>query len=232
MQRCAHTTPAEAFPLIVEEALGAVLAPAILYEVLEEALRAAELTTIPDQPSSLRVFLEGPVFSTLTQYVSVPDALEVVAQVRSALELALASTPEERPSSEVRERITLPAPPARVVVVTSASLVVFLLADELGDDIDVVPVATAGDLMDRARRFGDRPLLIVVDRRHPAVEASVCEDLARALHPKHTVVWWTDDPDEHEWASRQLEGGPTVVRFRRGMGLADLARLCRRLTLA
>ncbi|MCZ7686674.1 MAG: hypothetical protein M5U28_51165 [Sandaracinaceae bacterium] len=178
MQRCAHTTHAEAFPLIVEEALGAVLAPSMLHRVLEEALRSAELTSIPDQRGALRVFLEGALFSALIQHVAVPDALEMVAQVRSALELALASAPDDRPTSDVREKITLPAPPARVIVVTSASLVVFLLADELGDDIDVVPVSTEADLVDRLQRFAERPLLVVVDRRHPAVEASVAEELA------------------------------------------------------
>ncbi len=232
VQRCDHTTHAEAFPLIVEEALGAVLAPSMLHRVLEEALRSAELTSIPDQPGALRVFLEGALFSTLIQHVAVPDALEMVAQVRSALELALASAPDDRPTSDVREKITLPAPPARVIVVTSASLVVFLLADELGDDIDVVPVSTEADLLDRLQRFAERPLLVVVDRRHPAVEAAVAEELASRLGARHSVVWWTDDEDEHQWVLQQLEGGPKVARFRRGMGLADLGRLCRRLTFS
>lgn len=223
--------PAASLGAIVEEVLGAVLAPTRLYEVLDEALRTAELPAVPEQPASVRVFVEGALFSALARQLDVANALEIVAQIRSALELALASMPDERPSSEVRERITLPAPPARTLVVSNASLVVFLLGDMLGDGVDVVPVGSAADLADRLRRFGEAPLLVVVDRKHPCVDTSICGLLAESLDVHSTVVWWTDDVDEQARVSALLSGGPILVATDPDTRLADLGELCRRLTV-
>lgn len=225
-----QTAPLPAFGLIVEEALGAVFAPARLYEVLDESLRTADVPTIPEAPTALRVFIEGALFSTLCRHLDMGDALEIVAQIRSALELALTTTPDERPSSAVRERITLPAPPARLIVVTNASLVVFLLGDILGDGVDVVPVTNGADLRDRVHRFRDMPLLVVVDRKHPCVDTSVCDTLLRELDARSTVVWWAGDPAEQRLVTSLLAGGPKLVRCDPDLRLADLGALCRQLT--
>ncbi len=224
--------PQPTLGLIVEEALAAVFAPAKLYEVLDESLRTAELPNIPEAPMALRIFLEGALFTTLTGHVAVGDALEIVHQIRSSLELAMASLPDERPSSAVRERITLPAPPARVIVATNASLVVFLLGDMLGDAVDVVPVANAGDLEDRVVRFGGSPLLVVVDRKHACVDASVLDILSHELDQRSTIVWWAAEPDEQALVTARLQNGPVVVPTDPDLRLADLGQLCRNLTLA
>jgi hypothetical protein len=201
-----------------------------LYDILDESLRAAELTTIPERPTALRIFIEGALFATLTRHLEVADALEIVSQIRATLELALSATPDDRPTSAVRDRITLPAPPARVIVVTNASLVVFLLGDTLGDGVDVVPVSNASDLCDRVRRFRGAPLLVVIDRKHPCVDASICEMLLRELDPRSTVVWWAAEPGEQELVAEQLCGGPMLVPAEHSLPLAELGDLCRRLT--
>ncbi|HEY8428839.1 MAG TPA: hypothetical protein VIL20_10710 [Sandaracinaceae bacterium] len=231
LARRTHSPSEPTFGAIVEEVLGAVFAPARLHEVLHEALVLAEHPQVPEHPDSVRVFIEGPLFTVLARHLDVANALEIVGQIRSALELALTTMPDERMTSEVRERITLPAPPARALVVSSASLVVFLLGDMLGDGVDVVPVNSASDLADRLRRFGRSPLLVVVDRKHPCVDLSICTMLRRSLDVHSTVIWWTDDVDEQAQVSAELQGGPILVATEPDTRLADLGELCRRLTI-
>lgn len=218
------------FALLVEEALAAILAPARRREILGEALESADVDDIPDQPMALRVFLEGALFTTLARHLEVSDALELVAQIRSTLELAMANAPDERPRSEVRERITLPAPPTTALVLTNASLVVFLLADALGDaPVEVVPVSNRSELEDRLRRMAGRSLLVVVDRKHACVDVSVCSELRDELDPFSTVVWWGARGAERTMASAMLAGGPRMIACEADLGLADLGELCRRL---
>ncbi len=215
--------------LIVEEALGAVLAPARRLEIVDEALSTAGLDAIPDQPSSLRVFVEGALFSVLARHLEVSDALELVAQIRAALELALNSTDEDRAVSDVRERITLPAPPNRTLVVTGASLVVFLLGDVIGEHVEVLAVSNEDDLRDWLRRSAGSSMMVVVDRKHPCVEPSVCELLRAELSEQSTVVWWGAEPEEHVTVNGILAGGPRTITCDADLRLADLGELCRRL---
>lgn len=215
--------------LIVEEALSAVLAPDRRDTVLHEALTAAGVEQVPERPSSLRVFVEGALFSVLARHLEVSDALELVAQIRSALELALSTAEDERPKSDVRDRITLPAPPARVLVVTGASLVVFLLGDVVGENVEVVPVTSAGEVRDRLRRWAGTPLLVVVDRKHACVDASICPVLREQLGDRSTVVWWGAPSDEQTVVTSMLLGGPRAITCDADMRLADLGQLCARL---
>lgn len=219
-----------AFAVMIEEALGAILAPARRRELVGEALDAAELDAIPDEPSALRVFLEGALFSALTRHLEVRDALELVSQIRATLEIALASVPEERPRSDVRARITMPLVPRTTVVVTNASLVVFLLGDMLGDAaVDVVPVSSHAELRQRLQRMSGTPLLVVIDRKHAAVDVTACALLREELDPRSTVVWWGASAAERTMAAAFLAGGPRVIPCESGVGLADLGELCRQL---
>ncbi len=213
--------------LIVEEALAAVLAPDRRRAMLDEALMTAGLEDIPERPSGLRVFVEGALFSSLARHLDVSDALELVGQIRAALELALSATPDDRPTSDVRDRITLPAPPARTLVVTGASLVVFLMGDVLGEHVEVVPVSSGGELRERLRRWAGSPLLVVVDRKHACVDTSVCDMLREHLDERSTVVWWGASGEERGAVTSALAGGPRAITC--DQRLADLGELCRRL---
>lgn len=213
--------------MIVEEVLGAVLAPKRQRETLDEALATADLDAIPDRPSALRVFVDGALFATLARHLEVSDALELVAQIRASLDLALSTTPDDRPSSDIRDRMRLDDAPSRVFVVTQASLVVFLLQDVLGDDVEVMPVGSAATLRDRLRRFGGQPLLIVVDRKHPCAGTGICELLAEELGSSSTVVWWGAHGAESETVERLLRGGPKLVPCAFDLQLADLGDVCR-----
>ena len=215
--------------MLIDEALGAVLAPALRREVVFEALDAAEIDVVPNEANDLRLFVEGALFSTLTRHLEVRDALELIAQIRATLELALGSAPDEPPRSDVRARITLPAPPTTTLVVTSASLVVFLLADMLGDTVDVVAVSRHAELRDRLRRTGGAPLLVVIDRKHAGVDVSVCELLREELDASSSVVWWGASTAERTMATAFLSGGPRLVACEPSVGLADLGELCRTL---
>ncbi|HJL16905.1 MAG TPA: hypothetical protein RMH99_14670 [Sandaracinaceae bacterium LLY-WYZ-13_1] len=215
--------------LIVEEALATVLSPVRLDEVVSEALGMAGLHEIPERPVSLRVFVEGALFATLARHLEVSDALELVGQIRAALELALDAAPPTRPHSDVRTRLNLPPTPNRVLVVTQASLVVFLLQDVVGEDLDVVPLSDEASLRDRIRRFGGEALLVVVDRRHPCVGPGVSELLADELGSESTVIWWGAHGAETEDVSRRLRGGPRLIGCEFDLELADLGRLCRSL---
>lgn len=225
-------SPSSAFAVLIDEALGAVLAPVLRREVICEALEAAELDVIPSEATGLRVFVEGALFSTLTRHLEVRDALELIAQIRATLELALGAAPEEPPRSDIRARLTMPAPPSTTLVVTNASLVVFLLADMLGDGVDVVPVSRHAELRERLRHTGGAPQLVVIDRKHAAVDVSVCALLREELDGRSCVVWWGASAAERTMASAFLTGGPRLIPCEPTVGLADLGELCRTLLVA
>ena len=180
--------------MIVEEVLSAILSPRRVREVLEEALRLGGVTTVPERSTPLRVFIEGPLFSALSATVGISDALDIGAQVRAALALALredAPEPTEDASSEVRERRSQ-APSAEVVhvlAVTRASVVVFLLSDMLGERAEVASVDSEHALVDWLRRLRGRSVLVVIDRKHPVVGPDTCRVLVGLASPTSTVVW-------------------------------------------
>lgn len=217
----------------MEEVLSAILSPRRLREVLDEALRIGGLTEVPDVPISLRVFIEGPLFSALSRHLGIGDALDIGAQVRAALALALRDDPASIPpvahASEVRERGAASQVPegTRVLAVTKASVVVFLLQDVLGDGVEVIPVGTERVLEDRLRRLGATAPLIVVDRRHPAVDVDACRLLVGHASKETTVIWWAADGAEQLEVEEQLSHGPRVIPTHRDMELADLGELCR-----
>lgn len=205
------------------------MAPAARRELLAEALATAELDAIPTRPAALRAFVEGALFSVLTRWLELRDSVELIAQLRATLELAFSAQPEEEAGSEVRPCVPLPSTPTAVWVVTSASLVVFLLGDILGDDADVVPITDESKLRERLERTKGRPIVLVVDRKHPAVDLSICTLLREELDPHSTVIWWGASPAERTMASAALAGGPRLIPCETEVGLADLAELCGRL---
>lgn len=217
------------FAVLIDEALGAVLAPSTRRDVVGEALETADLDAIPDQPADLRMFVEGALFSILARHLEVRDALELVSQLRATLELALATVPDEPPRSDVRPRITLPAPPTSALVVTSASLVVFLLGDMLGEAVDVIPITREAELRERLHRMKNIPVLAVIDRKHPAVDVAICALLREELDPRSTIVWWGASTAERTMATAFLAGGPRMIACETEVGLADLGELCRQL---
>jgi hypothetical protein len=215
--------------LIVEEVLGTVLAPDRLDELISESLGMAALPGLPEEGTALRAYVEGPLFATLSRHLDVSDALELVGQIRAALELALREPAPERPASHVRSNPTLPAAPQRVLVLTRASLVVFLLQDVLGDAVEVMPLSTLAALKDRLRRLGPQPVLLVVDRKHPSVGPDACAELRGELSGESTVVWWGAPSAEAEQVTHRMRGGPRLVACDFDLQLADLGALCKNL---
>jgi hypothetical protein len=214
----------------VEEVLGSILAPAQRERVLAEALELAGLEAIPETPVSLRVFVEGALFSCLSSCLDDPDALELVAQIRASLALAFRAVEDERPPSHVRQRLgPVVVAPGRVVVLTQASLVVFLLQDVLGDGVDVLPVSSLAELRDRLRRLAGQALLVIVDRKHSCVDHHVAELLASELDASSRVIWWGSSHREQEDVTVRLYGGPSLVPSDFDLSLADLGELCRSL---
>ena len=214
---------------IVEEVLSSVLAPGRRDEVLREALELASLDEVPDRPTSLRVFIEGALFATLAQKFEVSDALELVNQLRASLGPAFnTSRAEERTTSDIRSRLgVVTTAPNHVLVLTQASLVVFLLQDVLGDAVDVLPIDDRVTLRDRLRRYGGQPLLVVIDRKHPCEGPGVCDLLKAELSAESTVVWGGAGGEEIDDVQRRLEGGPRLVPCAFDLALADLGELCR-----
>lgn len=219
------------YAAIVEEALSVVLAPDRRSDVVFDALVIAGLTTLPERPTSMRIFVEGALFSSLAKHLGVETALEIVAQIRAALEIAL-GVDDKPPRSDVRERIRIeePAGPRKALVVTQASLVVFLLQDMIGDEIEVLPINSEAELKDRMPRAGEAAL-VVIDRKHPCVDLDSCSVL-RKLSADSTVVWWGASPLEQETLHSLLSDGPRVVACDFDLRLADLGDLCRELLSA
>ena len=213
--------------MIVHETLATVFSPPRLRKVLAEACDVAGLRAIPEAPVSLQVFVEGPLFTTLARRLGVSVALELNRQIREAVEPGIAV--DEGPISAVhkgRDQLTAPPPARRVLAVTQASLVVFLLQDQLGDSVEVLPIGDARHLEDRLRRFGGQPLLVVVDRRHPCVGPEVARLLRRLLEPIGCVIWWGAEADEQLLVEAELTGGPTFVPTSDSLQLADLGGVC------
>lgn len=225
----ASSAPGPSAALIVEEVLASVLSPERRGEVIGEALGMAAIPAIPDSPASLRVFVEGALFSTLARHLEVSDALELVGQIRSALELAMDTLEDQRPTSDIHTRMSLPVGPQRVLVVSQASLVVFLLQDVVGDAVEVLPVSNTPDLRDRLRRMSGQALLVVIDRKHPCVGPGVCNLLRTELGPDSTVIWWGAHGAEREEVARRLRGGPQAIPCDFDLRLTDLGDLCQRL---
>ena len=218
----------------MSEALSAVFTPVVLRKVLREACQAAGLASVPDAPASLSVFLEGALLTTLTRRLGVPLALELSGQIRESLlhvfgsEVSTVHSTGEVPISKARELVRSSGPAAGylALVVTQASLVVFLLQDQLGDAVEVLPVSGEKELQDRLRRFCGRSLLVVIDRRHPCVGPSVAHLLRRELEPTSPVIWWGADEAEMVVVEAALSGGPRLVRTSAEARLADLGSVC------
>jgi hypothetical protein len=216
------------YAVIVDEALGAVLAPERRADVVLDALLIAGTTAIPSKPTSMRIFVEGALFSSLSRHLGVEIALEVTSQIRSALELALET--DDRPRSDVRPRIRVEPAPKCALVVTQASLVVFLLQDMIGNEVDVMPINSEAELRDRLPKHGES-VLVVIDRKHPCVDLTACNTLRR-LGQSSTVVWWGAPALEHDALMKNLADGPRVVACELDLRLADLGELCRELLTA
>ena len=213
--------------LIVEEVLRAVLSSRRVRQVLEDACQIAGIGAVPYAPISLRVFVEGALFSTLSRQLGISDALDVSEQIRGALALALRDNLEEESSGIRLKRSEAPGSSPHVLVLSQASLVVFLLQDVLDDDVNLIQLKSQDELENRLARMGAQPMLIVVDRRHPCVGPGACPILVERSSPTSTVVWWGADEAERAEVERRLEGGPRLVPAAHDLDLADLGLLCR-----
>ncbi len=213
--------------LIVEEALAAVFSPRRVRTVLEDACRLAGLGGVPDAPISLRVFVEGPLFSTLSRHLGISDALDVSEQLRGALAFALGERLRDEPSGIRLKRSDAPGPTRQVLVLTQASVVVFLLQDVLGDGAELIQLKSQKELENQLAGLGAPPRLIIVDRRHPCVGPGACPTLQERTSRTSTVVWWGADESERADVARRLEGGPRLIGPASDMDLADLGLLCR-----
>ena len=213
---------------IIEEVLSTVLVPDRVEKVIREALSAADLTEVPRTAVELEAFVDGALFATLARHLDIGDGLEVVTQIRASLALVL-ETDTFRPVSDVRSATRVTATARRVLVATRASLVVFLLQDVLGDEVDVFPIADETVL---TKRLALEPTtgLIVVDRKHSCLETSACS-LLRKLDPRATVMWWGGTSTEVQEVTRQLAGGPNLHAFAEDASLADLSDMVRALML-
>lgn len=215
--------------VIVEEVLSAVLSPKRMKTVLDDACRLAGLAEVPSSPVSLRVFVEGALFSTLSRQLGIGYALDLGEQIRGALALALSDEKYaiQAGQSDIRMRTRRSAGSTlRVLVVSRASLVVFLLQDMLGEDVEVLPISSGAELEDRLRRQASYASLIVVDRKHPCVDPEIAAVLKRHA-PESTVVWWGAHGSEREDVEMRLYGGPKLIPTQADMDLADLGELCR-----
>jgi len=222
---------------VVVEVLSAVFAPIRLRKIVREACESAGIAQMPEAPISLRVFVEGALFSTLVRHLGVSLALDLNEQIRASLAHARevrrgeddeVRETQEVPTSDVHER--RPAAEAtsgrRVLVVTQASLVVFLLQDVFGDELEVLPVSGEKELGERLARFDGQPLLVVVDRRHPCVGPGVARRLRDHLSNISAVVWWGADVDEEREVEDRLAGGPRFITTGPDLQLADLGPVC------
>lgn len=210
--------------IVVEEGLRAVLSPTHAEIVLREALQLAGTRELPHRPMALRVFIEGALFSVLGEHLSIGDALEVLTQLRGALQHVAPEMREAPPTSDIRTRGTVPQHPHSVVVATEASLVVFLLQDMLGDDVEILPVSSEAQLIDRIKR-SLHPILLVVDRKHACVGPEVLPAL-RALRPGSEVIWWGGPSHEQLRCESALGTDVALVPTFERMRLADLGELC------
>jgi hypothetical protein len=219
------SSPAPRLSRIVDEALQSVLSPERSDEIVSEALGAAALPTVPDEPGALRVFVEGPLFACLARHLEVSDALELTGQLRGALELAFGAPPS-RTRSDVRRRPTLPAEPSRVLVATRASHLVFRLHELLEERVEVLPLDDEARLRERVERVA-RGAVLIVDRERPGVPAELASLLAAALPPGVTVVWWRASDAERRAVAAELAGGPRFVGCAPERALGELAAVCR-----
>lgn len=222
-----HQSPDSGSPhlgMVVEEGLRAVLSPTHAEVVLREALILAGLPELPRRPMALRVFVEGALFAVLGEHLDVGDALEVLSQLRAALSHMVPEMASPPPSSDIRRRGTVPEHPRNVVVATEASLVVFLLQDMLGDDVEILPVSSEAQLLDRLRR-SIYPMLLVVDRKHACVGPEVLPGL-RDLRPGSAVIWWGGPSHEQLRCESALGTDVSLISTDERMRLADLGELC------
>ena len=114
-----------------------------------------------------------------------------------------------------------------MLVVTQASLVVFLLQDMLGESVPIRVVSTEDELVERLARARG-PLTLVVDRKHPVVGPEAAPHL-RALPAGSAVVWWGGSEYEQLRVLSALDEFVTLVSTAHELRLADLGELCRSL---
>ena len=208
--------------LIVYEALGTVFSAEQRDLILQNACRLAGLGAVPDAPNALRMFVEGALFSTLSRRLGISDALDVVAQVRGALELALRDRSASPRPPEIYEAEPDAVAPVQVLVLTEAALVVIMLQDRLGSFAEVVRVRCRDDLEDQLTALTDAPAVVIVDRRHPRQGPAAGSVLAAHCRKTCTIVWWGGGS-----VDTVLEDGPRFVSIPAGTGIATLAAICR-----
>ncbi|MCC6874597.1 MAG: hypothetical protein IT378_09860 [Sandaracinaceae bacterium] len=216
-----ETTPSPC-EAVLHEVLGAVFAPSQRDTILHDALETAGLEDVPVLPTALRVFVEGALFTSLARWVGVDDAIELVRQTRGALEVALASTAS--PRSDIRPRPQFVRPES-VLVASHASLVVFLLQDVLGSSVEVVGAASLASLRREIALRSGRPLLVIVDRRHPCVDVSAVE-VFESLGEDSVVVWWSAMLAEQAKVRESLSSRVRLLVRDTDARLGDLGELC------
>lgn len=210
---------------IVEEALAAVFHPARVSKIVEDALELAGLETVPERPTTLRIFVEGALFAALSRELEISDALEVLAQVRSSLENVFDGGAGGAASSDIRAKGSGPQHPRSVLVATQASLVVFLLQDMLGESVEILPASGAAMLAERIERMTE-PLLLLVDRKHPCVGMEVLRHLSK-LPAGSSVIWWGGGSHESLRVESALTDHVSLVPTHDELRLADLGEMCR-----
>jgi len=182
---------------------------------------------VPEAPVALRVFVEGALFNTLSRQLGISNALDVSEQIRGALVLALRDDLHEE-ASGIRLRSRSSGPLPAVLVVSRASLVVFLLRDLLSDGAPVTQLQSLEALENHLRERRPQRALIIVDRRHPCVGVEACATLLEHATKHSTVVWWGAQEAERGEVAARLTDGPALLAADLEMDLADLGVLCRR----
>jgi hypothetical protein len=194
----------------VVEAIDAVAAPPVRNRILELALKGAGIRAVPDDGPEFRTFVEGALCRTIIYVLGEEAALSVHSELALLAEMVPAdevsevrrsSWPAARRTSSDPE-VTIELGDARPLVETNPAprdLPVLLVASSdprsmshlssaLSGVAYIEPVTDALEVLEGLGR--GEASLVVVDCRHPTVQAETLVAMQPELPPDSRIVLW------------------------------------------
>lgn len=175
---------------LAREALGRLASPEVRDRILEQALAAAGLDRVPDDPAAFGSFACGPMREAVVEALGEDAAAAVISDLSPAFTHDGPSA-----SSGVRRRkgASLAAPRSDAPVALIASddpKEVDALVARLKDRAKVIAAYDVFALLSAASRHLTAPLTLLLNDGMPAVRPSTLATLARVLPPGTRIIVW------------------------------------------
>ncbi|MGE0789814.1 MAG: hypothetical protein AB7S26_29345 [Sandaracinaceae bacterium] len=173
---------------LAREALERLATPAVASRLLSEALEAAQLAAVPEDPDEFADFACGTLRIAVREALG-EEASEAVLQDFDPAYAETGGLPRSGVRRRQRESLTRPAAAARVVVIAAPDpVLVARLSSAFGPDTKVAAAYDIFGLLQSTQRYPSTPLVLVLHDDMPSIHPSSLATLARVLPPTATII--------------------------------------------